>query len=141
MSVFGYFTDSARLERLQDTGLAILRVGAGLLMLYAHGLPKLMDFSAKRMTFSDPLGIGSTPSLALAVFAEVFCAGVLIVGLYSRLAAVMLAITMMVAGFLHHAADPFSRKELALVYLVIFLALACTGPGRYSVDHVFRHRR
>ena len=141
MSVFGYFTESARLERLEDTGTTILRVGAGLMMLYGHGLPKLMDFSAKSATFSDPLGIGSAPSLALATFAEVVCAGLLIPGLFTRLAALLLAITMMVAGFIQHASDDFARKEKALAYLVIFLALACTGPGRFSVDHVFRHRR
>ena len=139
--MFGTFTDSARLERLQDTGLAILRVGGGLLMLMGHGMPKLMDFSAKRAGFGDPLGIGSTPSLILAIFAEVVCAALLVAGLYSRLAAIPLALTMLVAGVIHHSGDDFAQKEKALVYLVIFLALACTGPGRFSIDHVFRQRR
>lgn len=141
MSVFGYFTESARLERLEDTGVAILRVGAGFLMLYGHGIPKVRRFSDLQSSFGDPLGIGATPSLVLAIFAEVVCAALLIPGLYARLAALPLALTMMVAGLIHHASDDFARKEKALVYLVIFLALACTGPGRYSVDHVFRHRR
>lgn len=139
--MFGFAADSARLERLQDTGLLLLRVGAGTMIAYGHGWSKLAGFSEKSATFSDPLGIGSLPSLAFAVFAEFFCAVLLIPGFYTRLAALPLAITMLVAGLLHHASDPFAQKEKALLFLVMFLAIACAGPGRFSVDHVFRRAR
>lgn len=130
-----------RLERLQDTGLLLLRTGAGGFMAYGHGWSKLVGFSSKSETFSDPLGIGSFASLALAVFAEFFCAALLIPGLYTRLAALPLAITMLVAAFLQHAGDDFGRKEKALLFLVMYLAVACAGPGRFSVDYVLRKAR
>lgn len=130
-----------RLERLQDTGLLLLRVGAGGLMLGGHGWGKLLSFSASRNTFPDPLGVGSFASLSLTVLAEVVCAALLIPGVYTRLAALPLVITMMVAGLLVHGSDPFAKKELALVYGVMYLAIACAGPGRFSVDYVLRKAR
>lgn len=139
--MFGFAADSARFERLQDTGLLLVRVGAGGLMAVGHGWPKLIGFSAKSATFSDPIGIGSTASLALAVFAEFFCAVLLIPGFHTRLAALPPAITMMVAGLVVHASDSFAVKEKAFLYLALFLTIACAGPGRYSVDHVFRRTR
>jgi len=44
------------------------------------------------------------------------------------------AITMVVAAFIVHGADPLQKKELALVYLIMFLAIALLGPGKYSID-------
>ena len=109
-------------------------------MLGGHGWGKLVGFSTTN-NFPDPIGIGSLPSQALTVFAEFLCAALLIPGLYTRLAALPLVITMMVAGLIVHADDPFAKKEKALLYAVIFLAVACAGPGRFSVDHVFRKSR
>ena len=43
-------------------------------------------------------------------------------------------VTMAVAAFMIHAADPFAKQEKALVFLIAFVALLLTGPGRYSLD-------
>ena len=103
-------------------------------MLYAHGWPKLASFSEKSGGFPDPLGIGSPASLTLAVFAEVLCALALMLGLFTRAAAIPLLITMLVAAFIVHGDDPFQKKEFALLYAIPFLALILTGAGTYSVD-------
>lgn len=124
----------------KDIGIFILRIGAALMML-THGWDKLSNYSAKLMTFSDHLGIGSALSLQLAIFAEFFCAILLALGLMTRLALVPLMITMMVAGFLAHAADPFPNKEKAFLFLLIFIALFLLGPGRYSVDGQLKKTR
>jgi putative oxidoreductase len=72
------------------------------------------------------------------VFAEFFCSILLILGLFTRLAAIPLVIGMAVAAFVVHGADPFAAKELSLLYLFIYVALIFTGPGRHSVDYVLR---
>tara|TARA_B100001093_G_scaffold175037_1_gene167815 strand:- start:10 stop:141 length:132 start_codon:yes stop_codon:yes gene_type:complete len=41
---------------------------------------------------------------------------------------------MLVAFTIAHDGDPFSRKEKAFVYLIAFLTLYFTGPGKYSLD-------
>lgn len=121
-------------------GLLITRVAFGGLMLISHGWGKLMAFGEKAATFSDPLGLGSTLSLGLAVFAEVFCALAVILGLFTRLSAIPLVFTMLTAAFIVHMDDPWKKQEFAILYLIPFLALVFTGPGRYSLDFLISER-
>jgi len=119
---------------LTSIGLLILRLGFGGFMLAAHGWPKLVGFSEKAGSFPDPIGVGSPASLALAVFSEVVCALLVMIGLTTRLALIPLIITMGVAFFIIHGEDPFQRKELAMMYLVAYVAMMFPGPGVFSVD-------
>ena len=121
----------------QESAELILRVVAGGFML-THGYGKFSSFSEKAGFFPDPLGIGSTLSLGLATFAEFFCAILLIVGLFTRFAALNIMITMLVAGLIFHSADPFGKKELALLYAVVFLYFTVTGGNRFSLDHFMK---
>jgi putative oxidoreductase len=52
----------------------------------------------------------------------------------TRLAAIPLLITMLVAVLIVHSADAFGNKELALLYAVIYLTLIFTGGGKFSAD-------
>ncbi len=80
-----------------DIALLLLRLGVGGLML-THGIPKLMRlFGSDPIQFGDPIGIGVEASLTLAVFSEVICSVLIIIGLGTRLAAIPLIITMAVA--------------------------------------------
>jgi len=116
-----------------DIGLALLRILPSAFML-THGIPKFQKLIAGNFEFGDPIGIGAAPTLFLAVLAEFVCPLLLIVGFKTRWAAILPAITMLVAGLIAHGPDPFRKKEMALLYLVIFVAIMLLGPGRYSVD-------
>jgi putative oxidoreductase len=123
----------------QSLGLLLLRLSAGGMMLYGHGLPKWKDFSQLSSTFPDPIGLGSTFSLVLAIFAELVCSGLIILGIGTRITVLPLIVTMAVAAFLVPGQAPVFNmedpsKELALVYLAAFLPLPFTGAGRYSLD-------
>ena len=87
--------------------------------------------------FPDPLGVGTSASLALAIFAEVGCAVLIAAGLFTRAAAFVQVILMSVAFFIVHKASlahgPGSG-ELAFVYLSGFVTLLLAGAGRYSFD-------
>lgn len=117
-------------------GLLVLRLTLGGIMAIGHGWSKLANFSEMSSKFPDLLGIGSTANLALAIGAELVCAALVAVGLFTRVAAVPLMFTMIMAAFVVHGADPFQKKELALLYLAGFTTLAFTGAGRFSVDGV-----
>jgi len=80
-------------------------------------------------------------SLILAIFAEFVCSAAFILGLFYRLALIPMIFTMGMAVFKIHAADPFAVKELALVYLLIFIIMYITGPGKYAVDHFISERK
>ncbi len=116
-----------------DLGLLFLRLSMGILML-THGLPKLLNFQERMTSFRDPIGLGSTTSLSLAAFAEVFCSVFVILGFKFRWALIPLIITMVVIIFIVHWPDPFGRKELPIMYLVCYLFLLMSGSGKYSLD-------
>ena len=127
---------------MQSIGLTLLRTGLGLSMLLAHGLPKLMAFTSLSMYFPDPLGVGSTLSLSLVIFAEVICSILLITGIGVRFACLPLIITMLVATLIIHAEDPFSKKELAMMYTIGYTSLLIGGRGAFSInlDHLFPNK-
>lgn len=128
-------------ERRRNFSLLFLRLAAGAFML-THGLPKLQKLtSGAEIKFADPFGLGPEFSLVLAVIAEVLCSILIMLGLGTRVAALFLITTMSVAAFHAHAADPFSTKEKALLFLVIFIFLFLTGAGRFSIDQFIVNRR
>jgi len=57
-----------------------------------------------------------------------------LIGFITRVSLIPLIITMIVAVFVAHAGDPFSDKELGLFFLITFIVLFLTGPGKYSLD-------
>ncbi len=62
----------------------------------------------------------------------------LALGLLTRPSAFLVSFTMAVAAFLQHASDPWSKKEMALLYLAIGVMFMLKGAGRFSADHVLR---
>ncbi|WP_422080042.1 DoxX family protein [Ulvibacterium sp.] len=117
----------------KDLGLALLRIGASALLL-THGFPKFQKLISGNFEFGDPIGIGATPTLFLAVLAEFVCPILIILGYKTRWAAVFPAVTMVVAAFIVHAQDAMDVKEKALLFLVAFVSISLLGPGKYSID-------
>ncbi|HYF36322.1 MAG TPA: DoxX family protein [Prosthecobacter sp.] len=121
-----------------DFGLLLLRLLTGVTMIWVHGWGKLTGFQSMVAKFPNPIpGTPNELALGLAVFAEVVCAGLIVLGLFTRLAAFILIINMSVAFFVIHKANLVpgpGSGELALLYLGGFLVLFFTGAGRYSVD-------
>jgi putative oxidoreductase len=138
--------DSGTRETTASAGLALLRVGTGLMMLVGHGIPKIAAYGAIAPHFPKPgflpEGLLSSPaSLLITIAAEVVASAMLVLGLCTRPAAFVLGLVMTVAAFDIHGADPWflkpgvpSAKEPALLYLVPMLVLILAGAGRYSVD-------
>lgn len=121
-------------ESTLSIALLVLRVGVGSVMMVQHGLDKLKNYGVRSGKFADPFGLGPTASYSLVVFAEFFCAAFIILGLFTRLAAIPLIIAMGVALFIAHKGQFFGQGESAGVYLLCFLTLLLTGPGRFSID-------
>ena len=113
--------------------LLIVRVVFGV-MLMNHGIDKWAYYQELSAVFPDPLGIGSPLSLGLAIFGELACSMAFIIGFLYRLAMIPMIFTMCVAFFIVHADDPFAVKELAFVYLVVFVLMYIVGPGKFAVD-------
>lgn len=116
-----------------NAAMLVLRLSLGILMMHT-GYNKLTHFSEYQDKFMNFLGMGSTISLALVVFAEFFCSLFLILGLFTRFSAIPLIITMCVALFKAHNAEFFGDGQVAALFLTGYLVLLFVGPGRVSVD-------
>jgi putative oxidoreductase len=114
--------------------MLLLRLVFGLLILVKHGYDKLQNFATVQNNFYNFLGIGMKTSLALAIFAEVLCALFIVLGLFTRLAAIPLIITMLVAIFGANAGKPLIQSEVGILYLCAFVTLLLSGPGKISID-------
>lgn len=120
-------------NKYNDVALAVFRVGFSVMML-THGIPKFQMLFDKPSGFPDPLGIGSTPTLILAIIGEVVAPILILIGLKTRIAAIPTILTMAGAIFVVHATDPLAVKEKAILYIIGFIAIALMGPGKYSFD-------
>lgn len=114
--------------------LLLARIVFGLLLM-SHGVAKWSSYAEMSAVFPDPLGIGSPLSLGLAIFGELACSLAFIVGFLYRLSMIPMIFTMGVAFFVIHGNDPFAVKELAFVYLAIFVLMYIAGPGKFSADY------
>jgi putative oxidoreductase len=113
--------------------MLVLRLGLGVLML-SHGYTKLIHFNEWKGSFINFIGLGSTLSLCLDIFAEFFCSIFLILGLFTRLAVIPILIAMSVALFKVHHGHLFADGERAAIYLACTITILFCGPGKISVD-------
>lgn len=114
-------------------GLAAMRVMTGLLFL-AHGIVKLFGFPAGAQPGKVPLfGLFGAAGLLEAVGGTL-----IILGLFTRPVAFVLAGEMAVAYFMIHAPQSFfpglNGGEAAILFCFNFLCLAATGAGAWSID-------
>jgi putative oxidoreductase len=114
-------------------GLFLLRFTFSAMMLF-HGIPKLLNLIQGTLMKSDPIGIGVLATTVLVVIAEAICPLLIIIGYKTRFASIPVIITMGVAAFIVHGADPIGVKEKALLFLFAFIAIALLGAGKHSVD-------
>lgn len=123
-------------EEYLDILVLLLRICIAAFMI-VHGLPKLEKLLAGGdIKFANPIGLGPSISLILAIFSEIVCSILIGIGLGTRLATIPLIFTMFVAAFISHGADPFGQKEKALLYLLFYVALLVIGSRKYSVDYL-----
>jgi putative oxidoreductase len=124
--------------RSDDTGKLILRLALGILILL-HGISKLstgVGGIAGMLT-----GHGLPGALAYLVYVgEIVAPVLMIVGIYTRPAAWITVVNMLVAIWLVHLKDIGSlgksggwALELQGMFLFAALALAVLGAGRFSV--------
>jgi len=128
----------------QSTAWALLRIVSSA-MLITHGWPKM--FGAQSQPFiggMDFFGINlGINMLWIAGVIELFAGILLVLGLFTRYAAFMVALLMVMAYLAAHPAwfPTLNNGELAALYFVVYFAIFAYGPGRFSLDSILLGRR
>jgi putative oxidoreductase len=137
--------EAQRIAKVQGWGLTILRVVVGIVFL-VHGSQKLflMGFGGVA-GMMEGLGVPAPGLFAVIVtLVEVLGGLALILGLFTRLAAIPLAVDMLVATLTVHLPNGFSAQnggyEFTLVLLAASVALAVAGPGEAALDRFLATR-
>tara|TARA_B100000530_G_scaffold322835_1_gene258154 strand:- start:48 stop:497 length:450 start_codon:yes stop_codon:yes gene_type:complete len=126
-------------QKLQDISLFILRFLPSYYMIANHGWKKITNpekwerygkFFTKY--FGDNLDFANIPFGFMASFSESICAVMVLLGILTQPASILIAFTMLVAA-LHHITGTGS-PENALVFFSIYTTITLAGPGRYSLD-------
>ncbi|WDH20462.1 DoxX family protein [Pseudomonas chlororaphis] len=124
-------------ERARDLGLLFLRVSAGLFLLWVHGLPKLLDYSAQLQRIEDPFRLGANLTLMLAIFAEVLCPLLIVAGVAVRLACLPILAVLLVALLVVHPQWSLAEGQFAWLLLILFSSIFIAGPGRLALNDRF----
>lgn len=125
------------LNSLQPVGLAVLRVALALIFIY-HGYPKLVRADAMMRQFFIQHGFPGY-FVGLAGILECVGGGLLLIGLFTRPAALVLAAEMVIAIWkvkMVHGVFAVNEYQFELALAAACLALATVGAGTLSVDHV-----
>jgi putative oxidoreductase len=125
---------SQRDEQARDIGLLFLRVSGGLFLLWVHGLPKLLDFTAQLQLIEDPFHLGAHLTLILAIFAEVLCPLLIVAGLLARLACVPILFVLLVALLVVHPQWSVAEGQFGWLLLILFTTVLIAGPGRLAIS-------
>ncbi|KHA71904.1 LysR family transcriptional regulator [Pseudomonas chlororaphis] len=125
---------SQRDEQARDIGLLFLRVSGGMFLLWVHGLPKLLDFTAQLQLIEDPFHLGSHLTLILAIFAEVLCPLLIVAGLLARLACVPILFVLLVALLVVHPQWSVAEGQFGWLLLILFTTVLIAGPGRLAIS-------
>ena len=121
-------------DRVISLLILALRLFFGILF-FSHGLDKMINFNELSYTYPSVLGFGSYMTLMVSIFCEFACSLFLIAGLLVRITVIPMIASMAVAFFDIHD-GMFPAGELSLIYMILFVILYITGPGRYSVDYL-----
>jgi len=132
----------AFLERLRPLSLLLLRWTLGLIFTY-HGWPKLFGKTQVFIQSFEGLGLPAWSVYAVGVV-ELFGGGLLFAGLFTRAAAVLLALDMVGAMWKYNLGEGFQavhEYELPLTLCAAAFLLATTGAGTLSLDQLIYGRK
>ena len=121
-------------EQARDIGLLFLRVSGGLFLVWVHGLPKLLDFTAQLQLIEDPFHLGAHLTLILAIFAEVVCPLLIVAGVLARLACVPILFVLLVALLVVHPQWSVAEGQFGWLLLILFTTVFIAGPGRLAIS-------
>ncbi len=132
-----------RTDRLGGFVLSLFRAVAGLLFL-CHGLASVFGVFGGNRGSGEPLPVGEWPGWWAALI-QVVCGGLVLVGLFTRPAALLSSGSMAYAYFVVHQPEALlplrNHGELSVLFCWSFFLVAVLGPGTWALDTLLAGRR
>lgn len=116
-----------------NIGILFLRFFVGFMML-THAVDKIENFAAIAEGFPTPFGLNSWVALSLITVIEFVGSIMIISGFFTRIAALILALSMITAAFFTFPQFVFKQSELAIMYMGIYITIFIIGSGDFSID-------
>jgi putative oxidoreductase len=121
-----------------NIGRLALRIMVFLPLFMKHGIEKLFTFGAMSQHYLDPVHIGPVPTLVIAMISDGICSVLIMLGLFTRWAALYSFCNLFVAWSVVHHFALVTRKDQAgetiFVYMAACVALFFLGAGKFSID-------
>ncbi|MFC5473091.1 DoxX family protein [Paraherbaspirillum soli] len=140
MTMMNFDSGSWMKQGTPDAGLLLLRLAGAFLLLYVHGLPKLLHYSSELGHIEDPFHMGVGLTLSLAIFAEVLCPLLIAAGFLTRLACLPILFLLLVSMVFVHPEWSIAEGQFGWLLMTIFAGIALAGPGRFSLETALRDR-
>lgn len=119
-----------------DIALLFIRVWFCTSLFVKHGIEKFTKFPQMVTHFPDPLHVGPTIGLSFALVADAICTILIILGLGTRLVAIIMVINLLIVfALLHQFSFMKDHAELVYTYLGLTIFIVLAGPGKYSLDN------
>lgn len=126
------------LGRFYEHTYELLRIFTGA-MFMIHGTQKILGWPPSQMQMPH------TPIVTAAGIIELVCGALVLVGLFTTIAAFIASGEMAVAYFVGHAPHGFipnvNQGEMAVLYCFVFLFIAANGSGMWSIDRALFGRK
>ncbi len=126
------------LDCLKDVALAAMRVFTGIFLM--HGTWDNIISSERMGEFSGFMQTNgfALPGLmaGLSVYAQFICGGLMVLGLLTRWAGLIMVFNFIVAFVMVHLDDPFRAQFPALILIFVNFYLAAEGSGRFGLDRI-----
>ncbi len=103
------------------------------MLLYVHGIPKILHYANELAHIEDPFGLGPSLSLWAAIFAEVLCPIAIVLGVGTRLACLPIIVVLLIAMLAVHPDWSVAEGQFGWLLLIIFMTIGLCGTGRWGL--------
>ncbi|MFD2602670.1 DoxX family protein [Flavobacterium suzhouense] len=115
--------------------ILLFRIGIAAQLIVVHGLKKIGIGVTSVEVIPNPFGFPDTMNNFIAIMANVYLPFFIIIGLFTRAAALPAMMVTATGYFIVHANDVNTIKDIPYMYTISLLTIIFLGSGKYSLDY------
>ncbi|MHA3789430.1 DoxX family protein [Flavobacterium hauense] len=132
--LFKLITGSDLGSPLYNFAILFFRVAVATELIVVHGFKKIGIGVDVVEVIPNPLGLPEALNSFVAIAANVYLPILIVLGFFTRLAAIPALAVTATGYFLMHGHDPLPERDIPFMYSISLLTIVMFGAGRYSID-------